>query len=97
MALIETGRTCVIIKGADAGKTAVIKSVVDKNFVIITGEHLKERKTNVKHIEPLTGTAAVPAGKTIKVSERKAQTKAVPAKKPAKAEKKAAPVAAKKA
>ena len=85
MALIETGRTCVIIKGADSGKTAVIKSVVDKNFVIIAGEHVKERKTNVKHIEPLTGTAAVPAGKTVKVSEKKPQTKAAaPAKKEAK-------------
>ena len=100
MALIETGRTCVIVKGADAGKTAVIKSITDKNFVIITGEHVKERKINVKHIEPLNASAEVPAGKKIEKTERKAQTKAAPVKKAApkaKAEKKAAPIAAKKA
>jgi large subunit ribosomal protein L14e len=82
MALIEAGRVCVIIKGADAGKNAVIKSVTDKNFVIIAGEHVKERRINVKHIEPINATANVPAGKTVKQKERKPQTAAKePAKK----------------
>ena len=52
MSLIEQGRVCVIIKGADAGEEVVIKQVVDKNFVIISGETVKERRVNLKHLEP---------------------------------------------
>lgn len=84
MALIETGRACVITKGADAGKNAVIKSITDKNFVIITGEHVKERRINVKHIEPINATKTVPAGKEKKQkAEKKPQASKVkePAKK----------------
>ncbi|NYZ79999.1 50S ribosomal protein L14e [Candidatus Micrarchaeota archaeon] len=92
MALIETGRVCVITKGADAGKQAVIKSVTDKNFVVIAGEHVKERRINVKHIEPVNAKTSVPAGKTIKAKEKKTQeTKQTPAK----SEKKPKPVAKK--
>ncbi|MEM0372585.1 MAG: 50S ribosomal protein L14e [archaeon] len=71
MALIEEGRVCVITRGADAGKSAVIKSVADKNFVIIAGEHVKERRINVKHIEPINAKANVPPGKTVKAKEKK--------------------------
>lgn len=83
MALIESGRVCVITKGADAGKNAVIKSVTDKNFVVIAGEHVKERRINVKHIEPVNATANVPAGKAIKVKEKKPQAAPKPAAKQA--------------
>lgn len=75
MSLIQEGRVCVITKGADAGKEVVIKQVVDKNFVIITGEKVKERKSNVKHLEPINKTAKAPAGKKITVKEKKAQVK----------------------
>ena len=75
MALMDKGRVCVITKGADAGKHAVVKEVIDKNFVIITGEKLKERKSNIKHLEPINKTQAVPKGKEIKQKEKKPQEK----------------------
>ena len=74
MALIETGRVCIILKGADAGKQAVIKEVVDKKFVIIAGEKVKERRSNVKHLE-LTAkkVGTIPKGKEVKPKEKKEQ------------------------
>jgi large subunit ribosomal protein L14e len=52
MGLIEQGRVCIITKGADAGEEVVVKQVVDKNFVIISGETVKERRANIRHLEP---------------------------------------------
>ncbi|MFH0986517.1 MAG: KOW motif-containing protein [Candidatus Micrarchaeota archaeon] len=93
MALIEPGRVCVIIKGADAGKEAVIKDVIDKNFVTIAGAGVKERRSNIKHLEMTGRTSAVQAGKAVKQKEKKPQQSvaskaAAPKAKPAKAEKK---------
>ena len=56
MTLTEPGRVCIVLKGADTGKEVVIKEVVDKNFVLITGagmSKVKRRRVNTRHLEPL--------------------------------------------
>ncbi len=74
MAIIEKGRICIITKGADTGKEAVIKEVIDKNFVIIIGEKVKERRSNIKHLEPTDRTTnTMPTPKTKPAKEKKPQ------------------------
>lgn len=76
MPLIEPGRVCVVIKGADTGKKVVIKEVVNKNFVIITGEKVKERRSNLKHLEITSEKVKIiPKGKEIKIKEKKPEEK----------------------
>ena len=54
MALIEGGRVCIKRLGRDAGDKAVIRKVIDKNFVsIMTHARPKERRCNIKHLELL--------------------------------------------
>jgi len=71
MALIEKGRVCIITKGRDAGKEVVIKEVKDKTFVTIVGENVKERRSNIKHLEPLGRTSKKFTGKKVKVKAKK--------------------------
>ncbi len=52
MAAIEVGRVCVKTAGRDAGKQAVVVKLVDKNFAIIDGKHIKRRKCNLIHLFP---------------------------------------------
>ena len=88
MAIIEKGRVCIVTKGADSGKEVVIKEVKDKNFVTIVGEKVKERRSNVKHLEPTARTTkTMPTTKTKPAKVKKPQTKKAPANK--KEEKKA--------
>lgn len=70
MGIIKPGRVCIVIKGADAGKEVVIKEVIDKNFVIIAGEKVKERRANIYHLELTSREAPVPKGKEIKKREK---------------------------
>ena len=52
MALVEQGRVCIKKSGRDAGDKAVVIKVIDSNYVnIITSSRLKERKSNIKHLE----------------------------------------------
>lgn len=83
MAIIEKGRICIITKGADTGKEAVIKEIIDKNFVTIIGEKVKERRLNIKHLEPTTRTTStMPTPKLKPAKEKKPQqTKSKEAKK----------------
>ncbi len=81
MTLIEKGRVVIITRGSDAGKEAVIKEVIDDNFVKIVGEKVKERRINVKHFE-ITGkktdkmpTSKVREKKTKKETEKKRHEK----------------------
>lgn len=72
MSLIEPGRVCLITKGTDAGKRAVIKEVVDKNFVVIVGENVKERRSNIKHLDITSEKVqTIPKGKEVKKKEEK--------------------------
>ena len=89
MAIIEKGRICIITKGADAGKEAVIKEVIDKNFVTIIGEKVKERRSNIKHLEPTEKTTStMPTPKIKPPKEKKPQqTTKIPAKKEQKTKK----------
>ncbi len=50
--MIEPGRVIVKIAGKEKGKVGVIIKKIDDNFVIINGE-MKERKCNIRHLEPL--------------------------------------------
>lgn len=52
MALVEQGRVCIKKFGRDAGDKAVITKVIDANYVnVITSSRLKQRKSNIKHLE----------------------------------------------
>lgn len=51
--VIEKGRVCVKIAGREAGRKCVIVDVVDKNFVVITGNGVRKRRCNIRHLEPL--------------------------------------------
>ena len=75
MALIEQGRICVVTKGSDAGKEVVIKQVLDKNFVVIVGENVKERKSNIKHLELTSRKGSIPTPKKIEPKVKKEQSK----------------------
>lgn len=92
--IISPGRVCAVIQGSDAGKLVVVTKVIDKNFVTIAGETVKERRINIKHLEP-TGqtTETVPkpvqrAPKPTQKSEAKKPKKADQKKEPAKETKK---------
>ena len=81
MALIDKGRVCVITKGSDAGKVVVVNEVMDKNFVKISGERVKERRCNIRHLEPTSQVSKTAAAKKVKVKEKKTQAKKPRAKK----------------
>lgn len=48
------GRVCVKIAGREAGKKCVIISIIDKNFVLVTGPKsltsVRRRKVNLLHL-----------------------------------------------
>ncbi len=77
MPIIEKGRNCVITKGRDAGKTVTIKEVKDKNFVIIAGEKVKERRSNVRHLMPTSqvSKSEIKAKEPKKKAEKKERPK----------------------
>lgn len=75
MALIEQGRICVVTKGSDAGKEVVVKQVLDKNFVVIVGESVKERKSNIKHLEFTSRKGSIPTPKKIEPKVKEEQPK----------------------
>ena len=53
MPAIEVGRICVKIAGREAGEKCVIVEVIDDKFVEVVGTTMKNRKCNIKHLEPL--------------------------------------------
>ena len=59
--MITIGRVCVKTAGRDAGKKCVVVEVMDKNFVMITGE-TRRRKCNIDHLEPLDTTLPIKVG-----------------------------------
>jgi len=81
MPIIEKGRVCIVIKGRDAGNEVVIKEVKNKNFVIIVGEKVKERRSNVKHLEPLSKTSKKFTGKKVKQKKKTSKPKKIRKKK----------------
>lgn len=57
LVLISIGRICVKAKGRDKGKKCVVVSVIDSNFVLVTGPKkltgVRRRKVNIRHLSPL--------------------------------------------
>jgi len=73
---MEPGRICIVLKGSDAGREVVVNEVIDNRFVTISGEKVKQRKINIKHLEPTPrkGAVIVPVQKE-KPKEKKTQKK----------------------
>jgi len=53
MPAIEVGRVCVKIAGREAGEKCVIVEIIDDNYVEVVGSTIKNRKCNLKHLEPV--------------------------------------------
>jgi large subunit ribosomal protein L14e len=53
MPAIEVGRICVKISGREAGEKCVIVEIIDDKFVEIVGSMVKNRRCNIKHLEPI--------------------------------------------
>lgn len=59
MPAIEVGRICIKLAGREAGEKCVIIEVIDDKFVEIVGNSIKNRRCNVKHLEPTEETMEV--------------------------------------
>jgi len=59
MRAIEVGRVCVKISGREAGEKCAIVEVIDDKFVEVVGTNIKNRRCNIKHLEPLDKTVEV--------------------------------------
>ena len=59
MPAIEKGRVCVKIAGRETGKKCVIVDDIDENFVEIVGNEVKNKRCNIKHLEPVDETVEV--------------------------------------
>jgi len=59
MPAIEVGRVCVKIAGREAGEKCVIVEVIDDKFVEVVGTSIKNRRCNIKHLEPVDQTIEV--------------------------------------
>ncbi len=59
MPAIEVGRICVKLAGREAGEKCVVIEVIDDKFVEVVGSSIKNRRCNVKHLEPIDETIEV--------------------------------------
>ncbi len=59
MPAIEVGRVCVKIAGREAGEKCVIVEIIDDKFVEIVGTSIKNRRCNIKHLEPVDQTIEI--------------------------------------
>lgn len=53
MPAIEVGRVCVKIAGRESGEKCVIVEIIDDKFVEVVGTSIKNRRCNIKHLEPV--------------------------------------------
>jgi len=57
MCAMTLGRICVKTRGRDKGKKCIIVSVIDDNYILVTGPKsltgVRRRKVNVSHLRPL--------------------------------------------
>ena len=58
MSLFDVGRVCVKIAGRDAGKTCVVLTKPEKNYVLVDGG-TRRKKCNINHLEPLEVTLSI--------------------------------------
>jgi len=75
--IVEPGRICIVRQGSDSGEEVVVNEIVDKNFVIISGEKVKQRRINIRHLEPTSnkGAVIVPTKKEPKKSKKTEEKK----------------------
>ncbi len=59
MPAIEVGRVCVKIAGREAGEKCVIVEIIDDKFVEVVGTSIKNRRCNIKHLEPVDQTVEI--------------------------------------
>ncbi|HEY0196151.1 MAG TPA: 50S ribosomal protein L14e [Methanobacterium sp.] len=59
MPAIEVGRICVKLAGREAGEKCVIVEIIDDKFVEVVGASVKNRRCNIKHLEPIDETIEV--------------------------------------
>ncbi|MCE5213200.1 MAG: 50S ribosomal protein L14e [Methanobacterium sp.] len=59
MPAIEVGRICIKIAGREAGEKCVIIEIIDDKFVEIVGDSIKNRRCNIKHLEPVDQTIEI--------------------------------------
>ncbi len=59
MPAIEVGRVCVKIAGREAGEKCVIVEIIDDKFVEVVGTNIKNRRCNIKHLEPVDQTIEI--------------------------------------
>lgn len=61
--MFDVGRLCMKIAGREAGKYCVVVKKLEANFVLVTGPksvtHVKRRKCNIFHLEPLKETLKI--------------------------------------
>ena len=62
MSVYDIGRVCVKTMGREAGKHCVIVDIIDKNYLLIDGLVVRRRRTNYKHVEPLSETIEIKKG-----------------------------------
>ena len=58
MALIDSGRICIIRKGRKTGKKVVVTSVKG-NYAFVEGKEVKKGKINIRHLYPTKETKKV--------------------------------------
>jgi large subunit ribosomal protein L14e len=73
MPAIEVGRICIKIAGREAGEKCVIVDVIDEKFVEVVGGSIKNRRCNIKHLEPTKESMEI---KTDDIDEIKKQLEA---------------------
>ena len=59
MPAIEVGRVCIKISGREAGEKCVIVEIIDDKFVEVVGTNIKNRRCNIKHLEPVDQTIEI--------------------------------------
>ncbi|HTX61606.1 MAG TPA: 50S ribosomal protein L14e [Methanobacterium sp.] len=59
MPAIEVGRICIKLAGREAGEKCVIIEVIDDKFVEVVGTNIKNRRCNIKHLEPTDATIEI--------------------------------------
>ena len=59
MPALEVGRICIKLAGREAGEKCVIIDVIDDKFVEVVGTSIKNRRCNIKHLEPIDETIEV--------------------------------------
>ncbi|MEE9564990.1 MAG: 50S ribosomal protein L14e [Candidatus Hydrothermarchaeaceae archaeon] len=67
---MDVGRVCKKITGRETGKTCVIVEKVDKNFVMVDSPHVRRRRCNIRHLDPLEVTVNIKEGASGKDVEK---------------------------